>query len=104
MNKAYLLTICLLFASFTGCVDNSNDDDLTSEIENLTNQTESLNELLTNQTEDNDALTSDIAKLNEQLANQTEENDNLIEQVQNNAEDNSELPVSYTHLTLPTKA
>ena len=58
MNKAYLLTFCLLFASFTGCVDNSNDDDSTSEIENLTNQTESLNELLTNQTEDNDALTS----------------------------------------------
>ena len=29
MNKAYLLVICLLFASFTGCVDISDSDDST---------------------------------------------------------------------------
>ena len=39
MNKAYLLTFCLLFASFTGCMGNSEDnDDLTSEIEKLTEE------------------------------------------------------------------
>ena len=43
MNKAFLLTICLLFASFTGCVDNSEDnDDLTSEIESLTEENKDL--------------------------------------------------------------
>ena len=26
MNKAFLLTFCLLFASFTGCVGNSEDN------------------------------------------------------------------------------
>ena len=84
MNKAFLLTICLLFASFTGCVDNSEDnDDLTSEIENLTEDNKDLNEQLANQTGNNDALTSDIAKLNEQLTNQTEENEATIEQNNN---------------------
>ena len=47
MNKAYLLTFCLLFASFTGCMGNSEDnDDLTSEIEKLTEENKDLNELL----------------------------------------------------------
>ena len=47
MNKAFLLTFCLLFASFTGCVDNSEDnDDLTSEIERLTEENKDLNEEL----------------------------------------------------------
>ena len=65
MNKAYLLTICLLFASFTGCVDNSEDDiidqdyDLISDIEKLTEENKELNEQLANQTEDNSDLTSD---------------------------------------------
>ena len=60
MNKAFLLTFCLLFASFTGCVDNSEDnDDLTSEIEKLTEENKDLNELLANQTGNNDALTSE---------------------------------------------
>ena len=97
MNKAYLLTFCLLFASFTGCVDNSEDNDkLTSEIEKLTEDNKDLNELLANQTGNNDALTSDIEKLNEQLANQTEENSaltsgiaNLNELIQNGTEENS---------------
>ena len=54
MNKAYLLTFCLLFASFTGCVGNSEDnDDLTSEIENLTEDNKDLNDLLDNQTKEN---------------------------------------------------
>ena len=46
MNKAFLLTCCLLFASFTGCVDNSEDNDnLISEIEKLTEENKELNEL-----------------------------------------------------------
>ena len=83
MNKAYLLVVCLLAASFTGCVDSPDDDDLTSEIEQLTNQNKNLNELLTNQTANNDALNSDIAKLNEQLANQTDDNDDLTSEIAN---------------------
>ena len=62
MNKAFLLTICLLFASFTGCVDNSEDnDDLTSEIERLTDENKDLNEQLANQTGNIDALTLSYA-------------------------------------------
>ena len=75
MNKTFLLTFCLLFASFTGCVDNSEDnDDLTSEIEKLTEDNKDLNELLDNQTKENEDL-------NEQLANQTGNNDALISDI-----------------------
>ena len=70
MNKAFLLTICLLFASFTGCVDNSEDnDDLTSEIERLTEENKDLNEQLTNQTEENEATIEQNNNLSEQLQN-----------------------------------
>ena len=62
MNKAYLLTICLLLTSFTGCMGNSEDnDDLTSEIENIKDINKDLNEQLVNQAEENDALTSDLS-------------------------------------------
>ena len=84
MNKSYLLTCCLLFASFTGCVGNSEDnDDLISDIENLTEDNKDLNELLANQTGNNDALTSDIEKLNQQLANQTVDNGDLTSEIAN---------------------
>ena len=92
MNKAFLLTICLLFASFTGCVDNSEDNnDLTSEIERFTEENKDLNEELANQTKDNDALASDIAKLTEQLTNQTEENGVLNSEIVKLNEKNSNL-------------
>ena len=92
MNKAFLLTFCLLFASFTGCVDNSEDnDDLTSEIERLTEENKDLNEELANQTKDNDALASDTAKLTEQLTNQTEENGVLNSEIVKLNEQNSNL-------------
>ena len=62
MNKAFLLTICLLFASFVGCLDNfENNDDLTSEIDKLTEENKDLNELLSNQTEENSVLNSEIS-------------------------------------------
>ena len=84
MNKAFLLTICLLLTSFTGCMGNSEDnDDLTSEIEKLTEENKELNEQLANQTEDNSDLTSDIANLNEQIQTGTEENDALISEIAN---------------------
>ena len=114
MNKAFLLTICLLLTSFTGCMGNSEDnDDLTSEIEKLTEENKELNEQLANQTEDNSDLTSDIANLNEQIQTGTEENDaliseianlaaqiqNLNEQMQNGTVDNSELQSQIENLT-----
>ena len=51
MNKAYLLTICLLFASFTGCVGNQ-----TEEIERLNEEIEELKARLPYQPETKDEL------------------------------------------------
>ena len=63
MNKAFLLTYCLLFASFTGCVDNSEDNDkLISDIEKLTEDNKELNGQLANQTKDNDANEKETGK------------------------------------------
>ena len=50
MNKAYLLTICLLFASFTGCVGQ------TEEIERLNEEIEELKALLPYQPKTKDEL------------------------------------------------
>ena len=51
MNKAYLLTFCLLFASFTGCIETEDNDD-TTVIEETDNTTTNQNNE-TNNTVDN---------------------------------------------------
>ena len=51
MNKAYLLTICLLFASFTGCLSSQNE-----EIERLNKEIEELKALLPYQPQTKDEL------------------------------------------------
>ena len=52
MNKAFLLTICLLLTSFTGCVDNSEDNNDTTVIEETEDTTTNPNNE-TNNTADN---------------------------------------------------
>ena len=64
MNKAYLLTFCLLFASFTGCVGNSEDnDDLISDIEKLTEENKDLNKRVNNNSSDNDKAYNNLSSV-----------------------------------------
>ena len=89
MNKAYLLTFCLLFASFTGCVDNSEDNDnLISEIEKLTEENKELNERLNNNSSDNDKAYNNLSS---DIANLIEENKELNERLNNNSSDNDKV-------------
>ena len=80
MNKAYLLMLCLISASFTGCIE----DEVENTIEEETNQDGNTNDSLS---------TNDIGF----YVQVSSKNEYYIDVIRVKA-------VSYTHLTLPTKA
>ena len=124
MKKAFLLTICLLLTSFTGCVDNSEDNNDTTVIEETedttTNQNNETNNTADNTADNtNDTVESELVKgWNEgDLAyniNFTDKEGNHFELYDMSSDfvlltfsaswsSYDSMPVSYTHLTLPTK-
>ena len=86
MNKAYLLVVCVLAASFTGCLSDDN-----SELEEQQNTEEEIIEPVgtnNNETDDNDVLireiqnlTYEIEELNDQVNILQEEIENLSETI-----------------------
>ena len=105
MNKAFLLTICLLLTSFTGCIETEDSDSETvdniEEIKDETNNT--VDE--TNNTVDDTNNTEEDNLIYFQPENRDELKTAVDEWIANSTDANSTYgPVSYTHLTLPTKA
>ena len=72
MNKAFLLTFCLLFASFTGCLSDDTSD--LEEQQNTEDETIEPVGTHNNETHDYDILIGEIQNL-------TDEIDNLNEQI-----------------------
>ena len=113
MSKAYLLVICLLLTSFTGCIETDDSDS-----EPVENVDEIIDE--TNNTVDETNNTDDNNEINFQPENRDELKTAVDEWIANSTDANStygdistwdtslvtdmSASVSYTHLTLPTKA
>ena len=100
MNKAYLLVVCLLAASFTGCL--SNDTSNLEEQQNTEDETIEPVGTHNNETHDYDILIGEIQNLTDEIDNLNEQIDILSEDLQslesyryNPPENSSKILTSY---------
>jgi hypothetical protein len=101
MSKAYLLVICLFFASLSGCItdDELEDKSATTEDDDMIEPVGMGN----NETDDYDELVSEIANLTDRIEELNEQIDVLSEDLQSletyryNPEENSNITIPLSH-------